>query len=117
MPASARSDPANSAVVPGTRDRISWPVISASRVSTTVRCDPMRAASTGAARPITANDSVGSDSSTPVVAAGRPVADRSSGMTAPSALTTGRRLTASSRIAVPTSHRDVSRAGWVTRRG
>src|SRR5664279_3467337 len=37
MPASARSDPANSAVVPGTRDRISWPVISASRVSTTVR--------------------------------------------------------------------------------
>jgi len=77
----------------------------------------MRAASTGAARPITANDNVGSDSSTPVVAAGNPVAARSSGMTAPSALTTGRRLIASSRMAVPTSHRDGSRAGCVTWRG
>ena len=74
MPASAISDPANSAAVPGTSDRTSWPAISASRVSTTVRCEPSRAASTGAARPITANANVGSDSSTPVVAAGSPVA-------------------------------------------
>ena len=68
---------------PGITDLISCPAISASRAITTVRCEPSRAARTGAAKPITANARVGSDSRIPVVAAGSPVAARSSGMTAP----------------------------------
>ena len=65
MPASPTSEPMNSAAVPGITDLISCPAISASRAITTVRCEPSRAARTGAAKPITANARVGSDSSDP----------------------------------------------------
>ena len=114
MPAKAISEPANNAAVPGSTALINWPAISASSVSTTVACEPSRAASTGAARPSTAKAMVGSESSRPVVAAGRPVASRNSGMTAPSAFTTGRRLIANSRTATVTKTRDCAGAGVLT---
>jgi len=110
IPPSARIDPANSAQVPATIARSSWPPVSATSASTTARCEPIRCASPETVKPITAKHSVGSASSSPATVSPSPVDRCSSGITTPSALTAGRRLSARSTTAVIITRPPVSRA-------